>query len=334
MEETTGQHSILRSLAPAAAGAGFPRLRNDALSETGSAMNRPRVSVIIPVYNGAADVQAAISSALQQQNCDVEVLAVNDGSHDNTPEILDSCARQYGDRLRVVHQSNQGLPRTRNNAVRVSHGEWIAFLDHDDEWLPEKLERQLAAADATGADLVYTNARNFGSIERVDELRYAPGKMPHGDVFQSLLMDNFLVVSSVMVRRSAFDRAGGFNEAQLMVEDWDLWLRLAASGCRFAAVSEALTRYRWRADSLSKNHDRMRGFREQVVRRALQTERGLALPWIVRRRALASVQRCSAWFLASRSPRRAIRWYAQSICYWPFDTSAWKGIVKGCLGRS
>ena len=158
--------------------------------------------------------------------------------------------------------------------------------------------------------------------------------MPHGDVFQSLLMDNFLVVSSVMMRRSVFERAGGFNEAQPMVEDWDLWLRLAASGCQFAALSEALTRYRWRADSLSKNHDRMRGFREQVVRRALQTERGIALPWIVRRRALASVQRCSAWFLASRSPRRAIGWYAQSLCYWPFDTDAWKGLVKGCLGRS
>lgn len=295
-------------------------------------MHAPRVAVIIPVYNGAEDVSAAIDSALQQRNCDVEVIVVNDGSTDQTAEVLKS----WGSRISVLHQTNQGLPRTRNNGVRAATAgtEWIAFLDHDDQWLPDKLERQLQVAATTQADVVYTNARNFGDSQRVDELRSDPRQMLQGDLFVPLLMDNFLVTSAVLVRRAAFERVAGFTETPVMAEDWDLWLKLAAAGCQFAAVPEPLTLYRWRAGSFSKNHERMRKYRQLTVERALQTHRGRSLPWSLRRQALANVERCSAWFLAASSPRRAVRWYAQSLYYWPFEVDAWKGLIKGCLGRS
>lgn len=293
-------------------------------------MNHPQVSVIIPVYNGAEHVQNAIDSALQQRNCAVQVIVVNDGSTDNTADLLNA----YGDRIVAIHQSNQGLPKTRNRGVQAATAEWIAFLDHDDQWLPDKLSRQLQQATVRNADVVYTNTRNFGDSERVDELRHQPDQMPEGDLFVPLLMDNFLVTSSIMLRKDAFLRVGGFTESPIMAEDWDLWLKLAADGCHFAALPETLTLYRWRSGSFSKHFARMRSYRQLTLERALKTDRGRQLPWTVRRQALASVQRCSAWFLAASSPAKAINWYLQSLCYWPFDPVSWKGVIKGCLGRS
>ncbi|MBL8816497.1 MAG: glycosyltransferase [Planctomyces sp.] len=293
-------------------------------------MPKPLVSVVIPCFNGAEDVAGAIDSALAQQNCEVEVIVINDGSSDETANVLN----RYGDRIRTVHQENRGLPKTRNLGIELALGEWVAFLDHDDLWMPDKLQKQLEGATTEDAGVVYTNTLNFGDSDRVDSLRHVPDQMPQGDLFEALLMDNFLVTSSLMVRRTILDSVGRFTESPVMAEDWDLWLKIAAAGHRFVPVREPLTRYRWRAGSFSKHYDRMRRYRELALHRALASARGKKLPWSVRRKALANVQNCSAWFLAASSPRRAIKWYAQSIYYWPFDITSWKGIVKGCLGRS
>jgi len=282
------------------------------------------------VYNGAEEVRRAIDSALAQVNCAVEVIVVNDGSKEATQSVLG----EYGDRIRAINQQNSGLAQTRNNGIELARGEWVAFLDHDDYWKPEKLSEQLKAAERTGYDVVYTNAGNFGEVDRVAELRSEPAAMVEGDLLQPLLLDNFIVVSSVMIRRTVIKECQGFNASLPCVEDWDLWLRLSAKGVRYAAVREPVTKYQWRAGSMSKNFDLMRTTRKRIVCNALETDRAKALPWSVRRRALASIESCSAWFLASSSPRKAITWYANSLWYWPFDVNSWKGVVKGCLGRS
>lgn len=291
---------------------------------------KPSVSVIIPVYNGAAEVRRAIDSALAQKNCTVEVIVLNDGSHDETDSVL----AEYGDRIRAVNQQNCGLSKTRNNGIALATGEWVAFLDHDDYWQPEKLSLQLEAARRTGFDVVYTNAGNFGDVARVAELRSEPQGMAEGDLLEPLLLDNFIVVSSVMIRRSVIQEMGGFDTSLPSVEDWDLWLKLSALGVRFAAVREPVTMYQWRPGSMSKNYDLMRTTRQSIIQRALCSLRARSLPWSVRRRALANIESCSAWFLAGSSPRKAIRWYVNSLWYWPFEVNSWKGVVKGCLGRS
>lgn len=289
-----------------------------------------RISVIIPVFNGAQEVARAIDCALAQRDCEVEVIVVNDGSTDETKRVLDA----YGDRVHAIHQQNQGPTATRNNGIKVATGDWVAFLDHDDIWQPEKLSLQLAAARRSGFDIVYTNAKNFGDVGRVAELRSVPADMLEGDLFQPLLLDNFIVLSSIMIRRHLLESIGGFDASVGVVEDWDLWIRLSANGAKFAAVREPVTKYQWRQGSLSKNHERMRNTRKQIIQRALDTDRAKSLPWSFRRRALANVESCSAWFLASSSPQKAIAGYARSLTYWPFDLNSWKGLVKGCLGRS
>ena len=105
----------------------------------------PTVSVLIPVYNGEAFVENAIRSALDQRDVDVEVIVIDDGSVDRTPAVL----AQFGDRIRVLRQQNAGHVVSRNNGSRLARGDWLAFLDADDEWLPDKLEHQVAALMAT-----------------------------------------------------------------------------------------------------------------------------------------------------------------------------------------
>ena len=148
-------------------------------------MAQVKVSVVIPTYNGAAEVRRAIDSALAQSGCEVEVIPVNDGSTDDTASVLNS----YGSRIRAVHQKNSGPAATRNAGIAAATGDWVAFLDHDDYWQPGKLAAQLAAADRTGADVIYTNAQNFGDVNRVAELRSNPDEMPEGDLFEHLLLD-------------------------------------------------------------------------------------------------------------------------------------------------
>lgn len=291
---------------------------------------KPTVSVIIPVYNGGGEVRRAIDSVLAQTNIHVEVIAINDGSKDETASVL----AEYGDRIRAINQHNSGLSKTRNNGIALATGEWVAFLDHDDYWQQEKLSLQVKAAERTGYDIVYTNAGNFGDVGRVAALRSEPEAIAEGDLWQRLLLDNFIVVSSVMIRRTVIQDIGGFDTSLPSVEDWDLWLKLAARGVYFAAVGEPVTMYQWRAGSMSKNYELMRSTRHTIVKRALETDRAKALPWSVRRRAQANIESCSAWFLAGSSPQKAIRWYLNSLWFWPFDVNSWKGIVKGCLGRS
>jgi glycosyltransferase involved in cell wall biosynthesis len=292
-------------------------------------MNRT-ISVIIPVYNGAAEVSRAVDSALGQVDCAVEVIVLNDGSKDNTASVLEA----YGERIRLINQSNSGLAKTRNNGITLATGEWVAFLDHDDYWEPNKLSLQLQAAERTGFDVVYTNAGNFGEVARVADLRSEPNEMAEGDLLEQLLLDNFIVVSSVMVKRSLIQEIEGFDASLASVEDWDLWLKLSARGVSFAAVREPVTKYQWRAGSMSKNYELMRTTRKEILQRALKTDRAKSLPWSVRRRSMANIESCSAWFLAGSSPGKAIKWYMSSLWYWPFDMNSWKGIVKGCLGRS
>ncbi len=159
--------AILEHVRSACSGAhGFPQKQS-------VSMSTPQVSVIIPCYNGSEDVTGAIDCALAQTNCAAEVLVINDGSTDRSAEVLDS----YGDRIRAIHQSNKGLAATRNVGIELARGEWVAFLDHDDLWLPGKLESQLKVAADQNADVVYTNTENFGEIDRIDTVRSDPNNM-------------------------------------------------------------------------------------------------------------------------------------------------------------
>ncbi len=203
----------------------------------------PRVSVIIPVYNGAATIERALKSVFAQTFTDFEVICVDDGSTDPTRAIVEQYARDYGDRVKLVEQANRGPSAARNHGVRRSSGEYIAFLDADDVWMPRKLELTVAAMlDDPDAALVYSDT--IVANEAGEEVRRLPTRpdAAHAPSMDDLLAQIWPITPSMVVtRREAFDRAGGFCEQLISAEDIHFWLLMREQG-HFIYIPDRLVR--------------------------------------------------------------------------------------------
>ncbi|HWQ34606.1 MAG TPA: glycosyltransferase family A protein [Blastocatellia bacterium] len=215
----------------------------------------PKVSVIIPAYNMAAYISESVSSVLAQSFTDYEIIVVNDGSTDETERML----APFMDRITYVRQQNRGLSGARNAGLRLANGEYVALLDADDIWLPGYLEKMVALLESEAApDVVYPNAILFG-LPRWDGKLFQdiyPSSTPV--TLEKLLARECTVFVSVMCRRSLIVEVGLFDERiREGGEDFDLWLRMAQRGCRFAFTTEPLVKYRKRADSLSSSEERL-----------------------------------------------------------------------------
>jgi len=183
----------------------------------------PSVSVIIPTYNRPHLLRRAIESAFAA-GTDVEVVVVDDASTDGTAEV---CHALKGIKyVRLAH--NQGVAGARNVGVLASSAEYIALLDDDDVRLPGSLDLQLAALKESGAALIYGQALFGGATDRVAQDRY-PQPCPRGDVFWQLLTQNFIPSGSVVFRRLCLLSTGMFNRSLAGIDDWDLWIRIAAT---------------------------------------------------------------------------------------------------------
>jgi glycosyltransferase involved in cell wall biosynthesis len=207
----------------------------------------PKVSVVIPVYNGARTIGRALESVFAQTFTDFEIVVVDDGSTDDTLAALE----RYGDRIRVIKESNRGPSAARNTGVSAAAGDYIAFLDDDDEWMPAKLARCVAVLDAdSDCALAYT------FMVRVDAhgLPMGPDNGQDGrvDNVESPAMNDLLarpwnvVPSQFIVRRDVVERCGGFNERLLSCEDLYFLLRAREYG-HFRCVPEPLMRKETRA---------------------------------------------------------------------------------------
>jgi hypothetical protein len=197
------------------------------------------VSVVIPTRDRAALVGRAIRSVLSQTWPDLELIVVDDGSTDGTSAAVAGVA---DDRVRLVRSElPTGPGAARNEGIRRARGDWVAFLDSDDEWVPTKLERQLARlkADRSGASVAYCQAEVRDALTR---RRFVVPLPPHeGDTFPHLLAGWSPPTASIfLVNRAVLLAAGGFDPALPCREDYDLWLRLAGSGKRFVIVDQPL----------------------------------------------------------------------------------------------
>jgi glycosyltransferase involved in cell wall biosynthesis len=185
----------------------------------------PQVSVIIPTYNRGRIIEEAVDSALAQDYKDFELIVVDDGSTDNTSEILAS----YGDDISVFFQKNKGVSAARNRGITEASGQFIAFLDSDDLWLPQKLSTQVEffrqRPDALICQTEEVWVRN--GIRVNPKQRH---KKPSGMIFKPSLELCLVSPSAVMIRRDLLDKTGNFDETLPACEDYDLWLRIS---CRF-----------------------------------------------------------------------------------------------------
>ncbi|MFW2439118.1 MAG: glycosyltransferase family 2 protein [Arenicellales bacterium] len=233
----------------------------------------PLVSVIIPAFNAATTIKRTIQSVLAQTYPHFEILVIDDGSSDGTSDVVNNLAA--GDeRIKLLQQENQGVAAARNFGIRNARGDYIAPLDADDLWLPDKLEKQVAVMreGPSTVGLVYT-----WSIQIFDDMRLrnlAKGWEEEGSVFLPLLLGNFLSnASNPLICRECFDRVGMYNSEFLELdahgcEDWDIYLRIAEH-YEFRVVPEHLTGYWQTAESMSadwKLMDRSYGLLMEWVR--------------------------------------------------------------------
>ena len=206
----------------------------------------PYVSIIIPTYNRARYLPSAIESVLAQTFTDFELIVVDDGSTDDTATAIRPFLRDR--RVRYVYQDNQGRSAARNHGAALAQGDLLGFLDSDDRYLPTTLEAHLRAFDRS-QDL----GMSIGGYQYVDEGGHRLGErlpwMEGGELtLRDWLFNCYATPGSVCIRRSWFERAGGFDPKLEMAEDWDLFLRLARAGCPMAWVPEIVCEYRQHPD--------------------------------------------------------------------------------------
>ncbi|HMO80754.1 MAG TPA: glycosyltransferase [Pyrinomonadaceae bacterium] len=215
---------------------------------------KPLVSAIIPNYNYARYVGEAVESALSQTYPNIEVIVVDDGSKDNSLKVLE----KYRDRVKIIEQVNSGVCVARNRGVAESAGEYIAFLDADDVWLPAKIERQVekfASEDVLG--LVHVGVTDIDALGK--ELATHLDGM-EGDVASELMMFESAVIlgggSGVMIPRKVFDKVGGFDDSLSTSADWDIYFRISSS-FPVGFVDEPLLKYRLHGSNMHSNIKRM-----------------------------------------------------------------------------
>lgn len=211
------------------------------LAENGT----PRVSIVIPAYNRVEMLRRAVASVLAQSWRDLEVLVVDDGSAHDIAAILSA----FDDpRLKVIrHDTNRGASAARNTGIQAAAGEFVAFLDSDDEWLPNCVERRLASFDAAGPETVVA----YAGVRVVPPVKPPRDQYLRGDLSQALVVRNVIgSTSCVMARRTALLAIGGFDETLPSCQDWDLYIRLARLG-PFEVVEELLVLYYVHDDSIT-----------------------------------------------------------------------------------
>jgi hypothetical protein len=247
-----------------------------------------KTSIIIPAYNQARYLERAITSALAQKDADVEVVVVNDGSTDETQDII--ARYQAEPRLKSIHQSNAGLAAARNRGLAEATGEYVCFLDADDFYDPQKCAKQAALLDAN-PDLGFVYC-DFTTVDENGTPHPKQGSVHDvqrtlsGFIFPALAQSGFFPPHTVMIRRRVLDAVGHFDLDLGGNADYDLWLRAAAEH-RAMFLDEKLANYREHGDSMSRDGDHMAKTRQATLRKISRLHPDLAGD------AIHSLQQCN-----------------------------------------
>jgi glycosyltransferase involved in cell wall biosynthesis len=282
------------------------------------------VSVVIATHNYGRYLAGAVRSVLAQTFTDFEVLIIDDGSSDDTPEVVRPFLEDP--RIRYHRKEQQGQPKAKNTGIRLSTASLIAFLDADDQWLPEKLERQVGRfAEDPEVGVVY--AERLLMDPEGQELEWNRRPLYRGKILPQMFLDNFICFSSVVVRRAVFEEVGLFDETIPMAIDYELWLRVALR-YRFDYVEAALVKYRTGHANLSRREEERQLINVGIMRRFLDERGGRArLDRRVVRHAWADTYLNMAVERRVRSRLAALPWVIRSLAAVPWRWAAWKCLL-------
>ncbi len=291
----------------------------------------PCVSVIMPVYNAANFLSAALESALKQTFEDFEIIVVDDGSTDGTRELLQTFEQNFEPRVRVLRQANAGASSARNTAIRAARGEFIAFLDSDDLWEPQKLELQVAALrERPEAGVCFGESLYFDE-EKSWDANFKDRAPAFGMIFKLLLTEHIIAMSSVMVRKSCLDEVGLFDESLIGCEDYNLYLRLAQR-FPFRFLAQPLTHLRCHEASLSNDLVQMRRDEIANVEKIAALFPDMAIP---QRRLCAQISfRFGQYHFDRHEFAVARACFARSLHYAPLRVGAYVYLAAALLPDS
>lgn len=215
-----------------------------------------KVSVIVPVYNGANFIEKTVKSILEQTFASFELLLIDDGSKDNSFDIIKSLSSKDS-RIKCLQKENGGVAHARNHGIKLAQGEFIAFCDQDDLWLPEKLSKQVALFESQEVGVVYCGSIVRNEMTNV-ETKTILSERNKGWVFEKLLEKNFVGCCTAIVKKCYLDEVGGFDSAkELMgVDDWHVFLKLSLVA-KFDYVNDHLAVHIFHGDNYSLNDVKM-----------------------------------------------------------------------------
>ena len=264
----------------------------------------PRISICIPAYNADAYLAQALESIRNQTFEDWELIVTEDGSKDNAEALVGIFAKTVSQPVIYQrHEVNQGLPATRNTGIAASRGEFIALLDADDYWAPHHLEMVLANLLETGADLGHSGSVLFESDSGKTLGVRAPCRSEIDGFPLSLFTGDYIIQpSSVILRKSLWERAGRFDPSFRYVEDREMWLRCARVGGRFVFTGEATCFYRKHGTALSTHSGPMAVAWARAFQKQLDWE---AIPEALRRRFTEEAWIGAGRILQRSEPRKA-----------------------------
>ncbi len=217
-------------------------------------MTSERLSVVIPAFNAAATIRSAVGSALRQTVSVLEVIVVDDGSSDATPQVVSAIADR---RVRLISQANGGPSAARNAGIAAARGEWVAFLDSDDLWLPRYVETATAALTAAPRPgFAYTDAYVFDAGRRQIRVQTAMDAIvpppPDRESFLVALLRRNFVFTSATVPAAVLEAVGGYDETLRLSEEYDMWLRILIAGFDAVWMGGPLAIYRMHPGQTSR----------------------------------------------------------------------------------
>lgn len=271
------------------------------------------ISVVIPAYNSARFLPRALDSVLAQTHSVQEIIVVDDGSQDNTREVVEA----YGVPVRYVHQANGGPSLARNHGIELARHPWVAFLDADDWWDSSKLALQVAALEADPkAGLCYTKLR---FVDETTGENYYPEVPNASEVLRTLRYQCMMPPSTVLTRRADLVAVGGFKAELKAAEDWDLWVRLSHR-FGFVFVPEPVTLYQVTVGSFSADYYKLIQTTEMILEPTLVADlTGINRYLWKRRIRAAELYRA---FLSAREKGHEVAplFLWKSVWQWPFPT--------------
>jgi glycosyltransferase involved in cell wall biosynthesis len=269
------------------------------------------VSVIIPTYNRSGHIQHAIQSVLEQTYSDLEVVVVDDGSNDSTVQTVEEYTQKEPRVRLVVHSERKGAQAARNTGIQAARGEWIAFLDSDDKWLPDSLESRLSIAKK-GLEIVHSECYVLKPED--GNLRQLGVPAVHGQVYKKLLQRAGPMFQALLVSKESLARISYLDEVIVAFQEWDTAIRLAKH-YEFGFLPEPTFIYDCRnTDTISKDLLRTAVGYEQVVRK----HRRSVLRYLGPKTLASHYQRAAALYQEANEKAQAHRCLLKAFLLWPF----------------